>query len=103
MGRSRKRYELQSFAFVRENCRPPGVFLMQALRILSLVLVSLALSVSTALAEPLSTQDKAKQVWQLLDYLAVDYGGSVNDGRITNEAEYAEMQEFAQTVARQLG
>ncbi|WP_206541768.1 hypothetical protein, partial [Leucobacter japonicus] len=57
---------------------------MQALRILSLVLVSLALSVSTALAEPLSTQDKAKQVWQLLDYLAVDYGGSVNDGRITN-------------------
>ncbi|WP_367395279.1 FTR1 family protein [Cupriavidus sp. Agwp_2] len=76
---------------------------MQALRIFSLVLISWVLSVSTLSAEPLTTQDKAKQVWQLLDYLAVDYGGSVKDNRVTNEAEYVEMQEFAQTIERQLG
>ncbi|MGX6566958.1 FTR1 family protein [Cupriavidus necator] len=75
---------------------------MQALRILSLILVSLVVSVSTARATPLSTQDKAKQVWQLLDYLAVDYGGAIKYGRVANEAEYAEMQEFAQTIERQL-
>lgn len=76
---------------------------MRALRFFSLVLISWVLSVPTLSAEPLTTQDKAKQVWQLLDYLAVDYGGSVTDSRVSNEAEYVEMQEFAQTIERQLG
>ncbi|MBX6741111.1 MAG: FTR1 family iron permease [Acetobacteraceae bacterium] len=34
-------------------------------------------------------------VWRLLDYVAVDYAGAVADGRVLNEAEYAEMLEFA--------
>lgn len=94
--------ELQSFAFARDIAvlpvRPP----MQALRLLSIVLLSLFVTVSTAQADPLATQDKAKQIWQVLDYLAVDYGRSVKDGHVANEAEYAEMQEFAQAAERQL-
>ena len=33
--------------------------------------------------------------WQLLDYLAVDYGGAVRDGAVVDAGEYAEMVEFA--------
>ncbi|MBV1797604.1 FTR1 family protein [Siccirubricoccus sp. G192] len=40
--------------------------------------------------------DKAAQTaWRLLDYLAVDYAGAVADGTVIDEAEYAEMMEFA--------
>jgi high-affinity iron transporter len=49
-----------------------------------------------------TTEDKARQTWQLLDYLAVDYGGAVADGKVIAADEYAEMQEFAQTAAGQL-
>ena len=40
----------------------------------------------------------ARQAWQLLEYMAVDYGGAVRDGQILEPGEYAEMQEFAATV-----
>ncbi len=43
-----------------------------------------------------------RQTWQLLDYIAVDYAGAVQDGRIVNPGEYAEMREFAETVRTQL-
>jgi high-affinity iron transporter len=33
--------------------------------------------------------------WQLLDYLAVDYGGAVRDGKVISASEYAEMREFS--------
>ena len=36
--------------------------------------------------------------WQLLDYMAVDYGAAVQRGRVINEVEYAEMVEFSSTV-----
>jgi len=36
--------------------------------------------------------------WRLLDYIAVDYAGAVQGGRIVSTAEYAEMQEFAASV-----
>lgn len=36
--------------------------------------------------------------WRLLDYIAVDYSEAVSNGRVTNEAEYAEMSEFSATV-----
>jgi high-affinity iron transporter len=36
-----------------------------------------------------------QRVWRLLDYVAVDYAGAAADGRVLNEAEYAEMVEFA--------
>ncbi|MBS0367807.1 MAG: cytochrome c, partial [Proteobacteria bacterium] len=75
---------------------------MQALRLLSIVLFSLVATVSIAQVAPQATQDKTKQIWQLLDYLAVDYGRSVKEGQVASEAEYAEMQEFAQAAERQL-
>ncbi len=40
-----------------------------------------------------------RQTWKLLDYLAVDYGGAVVNGEVTDEGEFAEMNEFAE-VAR---
>ncbi|RJF95497.1 FTR1 family protein [Noviherbaspirillum saxi] len=48
------------------------------------------------------TEEKAKQIWQMLDYLAVDYAGAVKDGKIANDAEYAEMQEFSQNAEQQI-
>ena len=75
---------------------------MQALRILSAVLFSWFVTVLVAHADPLATQDKAKQTWQLLDYLAVDYGGAVSDGKVQKASEYEEMKEFAATAAQQL-
>lgn len=43
-----------------------------------------------------------RRVWQLLDYLAVDYGGAVKDGAVVSESEYGEMQEFAKTSQEKL-
>ena len=53
-------------------------------------------------ATGVDTQAKAKQVWQLLDYLAVDYGKAVQDGQVKSPTEYAEMQEFARAAQVQL-
>jgi high-affinity iron transporter len=36
--------------------------------------------------------------WRLLDYLAVDYGGAVADGKVKSPSEYAEMREFSASV-----
>ncbi|MEG1327767.1 MAG: iron permease, partial [Janthinobacterium sp.] len=36
----------------------------------------------------------AKQLWQLIDYVAVDYSGAVEHGKVISEAEYAEMLDF---------
>lgn len=43
-----------------------------------------------------------RQTWQMLDYIAVDYAGAVQGGRIVAPGEYAEMQEFAEAVRSQL-
>jgi high-affinity iron transporter len=75
---------------------------MQALRILSIVLIFLMSSISTAHADESATQSKTKQIWQLLDYLAVDYGKAVKDGKVASQSEYAEMQEFAHAAQQQL-
>lgn len=40
--------------------------------------------------------------WRLLDYLAVDYGGAVANGRIKSASEYAEMTEFSISVAERI-
>ena len=43
-----------------------------------------------------------RQIWQLVDYIAVDYVEAVADGAIKNEGEYAEMTEFAATARSRL-
>lgn len=40
----------------------------------------------------------AQVAWRLLDYIAVDYKEAVEDGKVTNAAEYAEMTEFARSA-----
>lgn len=40
----------------------------------------------------------AQTAWRLLDYLAVDYGGAVQNGRVVSASEFSEMQEFAGRV-----
>ena len=66
-----------------------------------IVLLALCLS-SLVWAADLPPGDQAKQTWQLLDYLAVDYGGAVSDGKVQKASEYEEMKEFAATAAQQL-
>ncbi|MFT3800197.1 MAG: cytochrome c/FTR1 family iron permease [Burkholderiaceae bacterium] len=44
----------------------------------------------------------ARQLWQLLDYVAVDYAGAVEDGKVVSEAEYAEMLDFTENALKQL-
>lgn len=39
-----------------------------------------------------------RQLWQLLDYVAVDYGGAVAKGEVIDAAEFQEMREFAATI-----
>ena len=40
--------------------------------------------------------------WRLLDYIGVDYGGAVSDGKVKSASEYNEMTEFAASVSARL-
>tara|TARA_R110001599_G_scaffold64023_1_gene178307 strand:- start:1625 stop:3565 length:1941 start_codon:yes stop_codon:yes gene_type:complete len=66
------------------------------------LILSCAISTQAAIAQDAATQDKAKQIWQVLDYLAVDYGSAVQNGAIVSKNEYAEMQEFSENAEKQL-
>ena len=70
----------------------------QCARIYSTLLSVLAL---VAICSPIAAQTKKAEVetlWRLLDYIAVDYPGAVDKGKVINEAEYSEMEEFSGTV-----
>src|SRR5690606_19255776 len=45
---------------------------------------------------------QVQTIWQLLDYIAVDYGAAVQDGQVVSEMEFQEMQEFSATVRERL-
>ena len=75
-------------------------FSMNTLRRSILVFLLISLGVGAAWAA--DPQAEARQAWQLLEYIAVDYAGAVHDGQVTEPAEYAEMQEFARTVRSKL-
>jgi high-affinity iron transporter len=62
------------------------------------------LLVAAALWSPVSAGQpiNPRQTWQLLDYVAVDYAGAVEGGRVIEPAEYAEMREFVDTVRAQV-
>ena len=62
-----------------------------------------ALAQSTSTTISTTQAPDARQLWQLLDYVAVDYGGAVEDGKITSESEYAEMQDFTANAIKQVG
>jgi high-affinity iron transporter len=48
------------------------------------------------------TAPSAQVAWRLLDYLAVDYAGAVQGGRVVSPSEYAEMGEFSASVRDRL-
>jgi high-affinity iron transporter len=54
------------------------------------VLLILLFAASTAFAD-----DEARRLVALLDYLGSDYKNAVQDGKIVNQDEFAEMQEFS--------
>ncbi len=56
--------------------------------------LAIGYAIPSAATEP-SAELKARQTWQLLDYVAVDYAGAVSEGAVLKATEYAEMQEFA--------
>lgn len=55
-----------------------------------------AATTSAKTAEP-----SARQIWQLIDYIGVDYGGAVANGAIISTAEYAEMRDFTEQAMQQ--
>src|SRR5713101_4936795 len=68
-------------------------------------LATFALFVVCCFSVPLSARadtPSAETAWRLLDYLSVDYGGAVADGRVVSPSEYAEMVEFAGQVQTHL-
>jgi len=66
------------------------------------VLACLMILVIGALAHAQSAGGDARRLWQLLDYVAVDYGEAVVEGRVINQSEYSEMLEFTEAAATQL-
>lgn len=57
---------------------------------------------SAAAVTSATTEDAVRQLWQLLDYVAVDYHGAVFDGAVVKESEYAEMREFSEAAVKRL-
>ena len=49
-----------------------------------------------------ATAADVEQVLQLIDYVGVDYAEAVAGGEVINAAEYAEMQDFAAGIVRQV-
>ena len=71
--------------------------------VLRLVAFLLLLTVTAAPLRAVAQEAPPAQIaWRLLDYIAVDYPGAVQDGRVVSAAEYSEMQEFAKTVQARL-
>lgn len=60
-----------------------------------------ALTLSFTMAAQAAETD-VRRIWQLLDYLAVDYAGAVKDGAVISAPEFAEMREFAKTSQTKL-
>jgi len=55
------------------------------------------------LASPARADDAAVQTaWRLLDYMAVDYPGAVQNGRVVSQTEYDEQVEFSASVVERI-
>lgn len=49
-----------------------------------------------------AVSDDVRMTWRLIDYMAVDYAGAVQNGEVVSEFEYTEMQEFARTIRERI-
>ena len=66
------------------------------------LLLALFVLVVSAPALAATPQETVQTSWRLLDYVAVDYPGAVDQGRVVSASEFAEMREFSATVEKQL-
>lgn len=66
------------------------------------LLLGLALLFAFVPAQAAAASTDVQTTWQLLDYLAVDYGGAVHGGKIVSASEYAEMREFSGSAAEKI-
>jgi high-affinity iron transporter len=64
-------------------------------------LAALTPPLARAAADP-APESVVPQTWQMLDYLANDYRGAVQGGRVISDSEYAEMREFADTARQRI-
>ena len=67
----------------------------------TIVMLWCVLFCTTASAQSAESSDGAKQLWQLIDYVAVDYGGAIANGAVVSEGEYAEMLDFTENAQKQ--
>lgn len=49
-----------------------------------------------------AAQPQAEVIVHMLDYVAVDYATAVQDGKVANEAEFREMQDFTMQIEQQV-
>lgn len=56
------------------------------------------LLILSLLLSPTAFAGESQSLLQLLDYVGVDYAEAVEQGKVVNDAEYAEMLEFAATI-----
>ena len=63
----------------------------------------LLLALLWPMAAPAQTaQASAQTIWRLLDYVAVDYPGAIQDGQIISQLEYDEMIEFSGSIRERM-
>ncbi len=70
--------------------------------LMRILIVMLMIGWVTAAPAVQAAEPSADVIVHMLDYVAVDYAGAVQDGRIVNADEYKEMQDFAMQVVAQL-
>lgn len=67
--------------------------------IFSALLAATALGLAALTPTAAQAEDTSAQTaWRLLDYVSVDYGGAVADGKVVSASEYAEMTEFGAQI-----
>ena len=76
-------------------------FIMRLTGVLAVLLCALTYPMASQAASGADPND-VQTAWRLLDYVAVDYDGAVEAGRIKSASEYAEMTEFAGSVSSRL-
>ncbi len=75
---------------------------MRLIAVALAILMGLLIPLTALHAAPNADPNDVQTAWRLLDYVAVDYNGAVEGGRIKSAAEYAEMTEFAGSVSQRL-
>ncbi|MBY0237568.1 MAG: cytochrome c, partial [Burkholderiaceae bacterium] len=80
-------------------CRSSFMALRSWSRVCAAVFCALTLSFATAAH---AAEADVRRIWQMLDYLAVDYAGAVKNGAVVNASEFEEMREFTKTSQTKL-